>query len=253
VRAAAVLLFVVACLRKRLPGRDALIYGVYPLIAFSVIGAGIGAQPRYAMSNTPFLAVLAAAGALSIRPALPRRALVLLLLAVPLATSVRFDMVMLETVDTRLAVHRVLGRLASPEMPVAISHELALKPSRLPANVDTVPPSGDYRVTSKGSDWGIQVLAQSPCQIFIRPSGQWAGRGSTNRALRELGFQRYGAVRGGTIGSDFLPDAPQDPTLAIWTLPRTGPTIEIWVRSDAAREYLEQLVPPIKLVTLGMP
>lgn len=252
VRTLAVLLFVLGCLRKRLPGRDLLIYGLYPVIAFGVIGAGIGGQPRYAMSNTPFLAVLAAAGALSIRHALIRRTLVLLLLAVPLATSIRYDAMILETLDTRVAIHRILGRLATPEMPVAINYELALTPRKMPADVEVVPPRGDYSVMRLGSDWGVQLLADSPAKVFIRPIGHWAGPGSTNRKLRAIGFTRYGVVRGGVIGSDFLPDAPQHPSIAIWTVPRTGPSIELWVRTDEARAALQEILPPAKLFALGM-
>ncbi|MHC5212008.1 MAG: hypothetical protein ACYTG2_14920 [Planctomycetota bacterium] len=251
VRAFCLVLFGVACLRGRLRPRDGLVYGLYPAIALCVIGAGIGAQPRYAMSATPFLAVLAAAGVLSVRAAWPRRVLVALLLVVPLSTAIRYDL-LIDRPDTRVTMASVLGSIASPETRVTINHELVLNPNRIPAHVVTLPPGGDYRVMQTGSDWAIRLLAESSTLIFVRPSGAWAADSADDEQLLALGFQFYGSLAGGADGTDFLPDAPQHPTLDIWTVQRPGPTIEVWVRSERALARLQRLLPVSELASLGL-
>src|SRR5262249_18498929 len=93
-----VLAFVVLCLRRRAAWRDLALYGLPPLVVLLVMETLLGGQVRYLVATAPFLAVLAAAACAAL-PRGPGVALALLLVALPLAASLRF-LALLDTINT---------------------------------------------------------------------------------------------------------------------------------------------------------
>jgi hypothetical protein len=202
------------------------------------------------MSATPFLAVLAAAAALSLRPRLLRAGLVAGLVLVPLATSVRYDL-LLDSLDTRVALDALLPRLSALELPVSVDSELLLGTGPWPAGIEPFPPDRDYRAW-RDPLMPRQQLEESGAEIHIRPHGPWIYGVLSAEQMQALGFRLYAVVEGSAPGSDFLPDAPQHVLPAVWSAARTGPALEVWVRTERALRALTRRLPAEELETLGL-
>jgi hypothetical protein len=123
--AVGLLAFVVACALRRRHPADLLSFLSFPLLELLFMGLLLGAHVRYLLAAAPFLAVLAAAGALAPRRAALRATLAGLLVLVPLVASLR-TLALLSTSDTRVVLAGLLERAAlgtdgsAPRLAVAL-------------------------------------------------------------------------------------------------------------------------------------
>jgi hypothetical protein len=250
-RAVLLLLFVPLALRSRRHRRDLVIYGVYPLGVLAALGGLMGAQVRYTLSMTVFLAILAAAGVLALRSRTARVTCAALLVLAPLASSVRYDL-LIGGVDTRLAVAELLPRLVSPEVKISIDDKLVFDPRKLPEGVARFPPQGNFRPWYNEGVPPRRTLIESAVDIHVRVHGPWRNSAIGDEAMGWFGFELYGLVDSAPPGRSFLPDAPSHIVPDLWRTTRPGPPIEFWTRTEAGRARLAAVVSPEELSTLGL-
>jgi hypothetical protein len=212
------------------PGALALHF-VYPLIVLVVIGGGIGPQPRYSLSCTPFLAVPAAAACLGLRRRGARAALAGLLVLVPLAGAVRHD-VLRGRPDTREALAERLVTLSRDGRRVTVEPSLTLPTRRLPPGATRFPPDGDYRAWAGGVAVRRALLASVPAAVLACSVETRVQLSADEQELGRLGWRFAGSIDPGRLGRSFVPNDPA------WLLPdlflarRPGPRIEFWERTD---------------------
>jgi hypothetical protein len=236
VRVACLLLFLLACWRGRHRWRDALAYGCYPVLLLLLLGTNY-TNVRYSMSATVFLAPLAAAGALALRPAWARAGLAALLVLAPLASSVRFDL-LLRTPDTRCALDAMLRGFGTMQTRVSVESSLVLGTEGLPRNVVQFPPLGNFKPWAFQRATPPMTLKESNAGIFVRvPSHNFDGRLNAD-VLAALGYRRCAVVDSGNGDFSYLPDAPPDLVVDIWRSRGPGPSMEFWSRDEAAAAIL---------------
>jgi hypothetical protein len=238
VRVLGVLLFLWACWRGRHRWRDAVAYGCYPVLLILILGTNY-TNVRYSMSATVFLAALAAAGCLAVRLAWARAGLAALLLLAPLASSVRYD-ILLRRADTRLALDSLLHQLDTTQTRVCVESALVLGPDALPPNVVQFPPDGNFK------PWYMQgVSPRATLQglrptLFIRTPGRTMNGMLNDDGMHALGFFRCATVDSGNSEFSFLPDASPALAFDLWRAQRPGPSLEFWSRNEVAAEFLRR-------------
>jgi len=236
VSAAAAVLFAWACWRGRHRWRDAIAFGSYPVVLLLLLGTNYE-NVRYSMSAVVFTAVFAAAGALSLRGRVPRAALAALLVVAPLASSVRFDLLLRRT-DTRLAVDSLLCEMRGDNASIAVESALALDPSKLPKAVSEYPPRGDFKPWTTQGVPPRTTLSELHPSLFVRRRGEMGMGFLRDGVLEAMGFWRCAIVDTGATGSTCLPDAPQALCLDIWRARRPGPSIEFWARTPESATFM---------------
>lgn len=238
VRAGLVMLFLASVLRVRRSPQPLLLYGVYPAVVLLILGSNY-TQARYVLSLTPFLAPLAVLGLQSVRPAVLRTACAALLLAWPLAVSIRYDQ-LLAVGDTRLRLARALARL--PDAGGTVLIEDALLPQGAPTQpwVRRFPENSNYLPWSRGETTREQSFAQARPVIFVRDPSK------THRPpdplLLQAGLRRVGSLGTGYEQDSTFPDPTEAMSLDVWRAWRTGPNVEVWSLPGEAASVARQLV-----------
>jgi len=233
--------FIVMCLAKRRSWRDVILYGTPAAAILAGIGLVHMARPRYTMYATPFLAPLAASAVLAI-PRVPaiglaaRRLAVALLVLVPLASSVRSDL-LLSRSDTRMATHAALPGLQQSGLRVVVQADILPAVVGVPPGVSLFPPRADYRDWMTKKETPIQTLVRLKPDVFVR------GHGATN--VTALDLQYMGLVRAHVFGAEtiFVPDDPMWLLPELWQAQQPGPQIDCMARKEAVARVRAALGP----------
>jgi hypothetical protein len=257
VSAAAVVVYLARATRCRASAKLALLYCAYPLLGVTALAVVQGDRARFTLPLAVFTAPLAAAACLSVaRPAL-RRALLVLLLGVPLVTCLRYDS-LLGRPDTRDVVEALLPRVAAPDRRVLVDARLLLSGQPLAAGASAFPPGQDYRPWHRKQTTPRSTFRESGAVIYMRPRDLPAPVGLSALELELLGFTRYGELHSTPVammpraGMASLPDLPSAPVIDVWTTFRLGPSIEIWVHGEDARAAMARVAAPADLPTFSM-
>jgi hypothetical protein len=229
---------------------DLVLYGAFPALVLPFTGIFLEGHVRYLLPALPFLAVLAAAGCLAVRPVAVRAACVALLVLVPLACSVR-ALALLQTVDSRLALDALLSELnAGPEPPltVALQGALVLDRGALPPGAVEFPAYGDLARWDEAAA-PREELRRTGAALYARaPGTHWAAGPLNDASMQWLGFERYGQLGRAAPSRVYLPDVPDALCSELWRAGRTGPPIELWVAGGPAgalaRARLARIVAP---------
>ncbi len=233
--------------RGPLRARDAVAYLIFPAVIVVVMGMLLGAKVRYAVAVLPFVAPLAAAAALSLRPRAVATSAAVVLVLLPLAGSMRY-LSLLDSADTRFSAAALAAALATPEHPVALEDRLVVDRTRFKHGVREFPPYGDLAQWSQGPFDPRRALRDGGAEVFMRSTGaRWSRTQLDAMNLHALGFRPYGTLAGGPVGRLFLPDCPDRLALDLWRASRCGPPIEIWVSTPRAWAGLERLASPEEL------
>jgi hypothetical protein len=257
VSAAAVLVFLARAARCRERAKLALLYGAYPLLGVTALALVQGDRARFTLALAVFTAPLAAAACLSVARPARRRALLLLLLGVPLLTCLRYDSLLVRP-DTRDVLEALLPRVAAPDRPVVVDARLLLDTRTLPRGASAFPPEQDYRPWHRQETTPRRTLIESGAAIYVRPRDLPAPGGLNAETLGLLGYERYGELQSTPhamlprAGMASLPDMPSAPVIDVWTTWRLGPSFEIWVRGDDARAAMQRVAAPEDLPTLRL-
>jgi hypothetical protein len=253
---AGVLVFAVLCWRGRAQRRDLLLYGTYPLIVLLVMQTVFGGQVRYLLTVAPFLAPLAAAAFLELRPRGLGVALAPLLVLLPLAGSLRYD-ALLRTTNTRVGLDALLAAVNDSEslaresaapLAIAATDRVVLNAGALPPGVVVLPTYDEPSRRGQGAVTARKALRDSGAVVYARVPGLGFALGPLDAsALEQLGFSLYGTIRAGPAGRQVLPDVPDHVTTHLWAATRTGPPVELWVAGEAARERLRRVALPEQL------
>lgn len=235
--------FVALCVLKRRSWRDVVLYGVPAAAILAGIGLVHMARPRYTMYATPFLAPLAASAVLAI-PAAPRSWRVLrwaaaaLLVLVPLASSIRSDL-LLSRSDTRIATHDALAPLAQAGLRVVVQADILPAVVGVPPGVTLFPPNADYRNWMSKKESPPQTLLRLKPDVFLRSAG------ATNVSEQELQIMGFlPAVELG-VATTFVPDDPMWVLPELWRAVRPGPQVLCMARKE--------LVQRVRLVLAATP
>jgi hypothetical protein len=215
----------------RVRAGELALYMVYPLLVMLIIGGGIGPQPRYSLSCTPFLAVPAAAACLALRGRRARAALACLLVLAPLAGSIRHD-VLLGRPDTRHALADTLARLSAGGQRVAVESGLVLASRRLPPGARRFPPGGDYRNWPVDVDARRALLADLPADVLACSFNLRVALSADGGVMESLGWRLHDTLDPGRLGRTFVPNDPARLACDLWLVHRPGPRIEFWERAD---------------------
>lgn len=247
-------LLLAVCLRRR-PARELVLHSGYPLAVLLVMGVLVGAHVRYLLAALPFLAVLAASGALAWRRPAVRVALAALLVLVPLAGTLR-ALRLLGTTDTRVALAGLLERAArgpgdgpgaerAAPLSVALQDRLVLDRSRLPSGVFEFPPHGGLAPWAGKGRSPAERLRASGAEVYARVTGfAWANGPLDAATMTRLGFTLWGTLESAPLSRLYLPDLPDDMFPGLWRTTRIGPPIEIWCASERARARLSSVTSP---------
>ncbi|MHC5210828.1 MAG: hypothetical protein ACYTG2_08935 [Planctomycetota bacterium] len=211
--------------------RELALFLVYPLIVLAVIGGGIGPQPRYSLSCTPFLAVPMAAACLALPGRRARAVLAGLLVLAPLAGSIRHD-VLRGRPDTRVALADVLDGLSADGQRVAVESRLVLPTRRLPPGAARFPPGGDYRAWAGDVEARRAVLAAVPARILACSLATRVALSADERVMETLGWRLADTIEPGRSGHSLVPNDPGHLVPDLWLATRPGPRIELWERRD---------------------
>jgi hypothetical protein len=251
--AVGLLAFLLACSAGRLRTSDLLLYASFPLLVVVVMGVLVGAHVRYVLAIVPFLAVLAAAGTLTLRPRGMRWLLSALLVVLPAAASLR-ALALLDTVDTRVALAGVLERLSQGTTPgeapltVAWQDRLVIDRGRLPPGVIEFPAYDDLAGRELATRPPHEALASSGARLYARVPGiGWANGPLAPAVLERLGFRLYGSMPSAPPGRLHLPDVPDRLFPDLWRTHRAGPPIELWVAGEEATERVAAVASPGEL------
>jgi hypothetical protein len=204
---------------------------VYPLLIFVVVGAGIGPQPRYSLSCTPFLAVPAAAACLALRRPAWRTVLATLLVLAPLAGSIRHD-VLLGRADTRQLLADALVDWSRRGHRVAVESALVLGSRRLPPGVRHFPPGSDFRAWGAGVEARRGMLAAAPADILACSLSTRVDLSADAEVMGRLGWRLVDVIDPGRWERSFMPHDPLYVVPDVWLAKHPGPRIEFWQRSD---------------------
>jgi hypothetical protein len=198
------------------------------------------AHPRYHMTASLFLVVLAAAGCMSLRTTWMRTGLAALLVVVPLANSARYD-TLLDTRDTRIELRGMLDALAGADSRVTVQDSLLGWSRSPPPGVERFPPRGSFSAWSQGTSTPAETLIRGGAEIYIRVSGNTLNDRLTRSDLAALGFSLFGEIASAPIQKmTYLPDAPRHLVPDLWLTSRAGPPIEIWARGATAESRLRR-------------
>lgn len=237
--AAGVLLFMLASLVRRGDRRLLVIYGLYPAVIFVILGTTYTVT-RYSMSATPFLAILAAAALLQIRPRFLAAAAAVGAVALPASLSIRY-LQLLSREDSRLVLDLTLQKLAAENAKISVENFLVLNPYLLPPNVSQFPPGGDYSIWAKNSKETPQrTFARVLPDIYIddrSPIGM-----SSCESPESLNYTIFGYISGGVPGEGYLPDTPDYLIPDLFIVDRCGPSIRIWTRTPADEDRLAKFM-----------
>jgi hypothetical protein len=220
------LAFIGLCIAKRRSWKDVVAHGL-PAIAMPMGVCLVHvARPRYTMYMTPFLAPLAASAVLALPQPLLRRALAALLVLVPLASSVRYDHLMLGRTDTRLALSAWLEPLSSSGLRVVAQADIVPSLVALPRGVMLFPPDADYRVWMTKSQTPLQTFMSQRADVFARRRDAPIEIGMNPEVLQRMGY-----VLAAQLGADtaFVPDDPGWVLPELWQADRAGPPMDFWV------------------------
>jgi dolichyl-phosphate-mannose-protein mannosyltransferase len=234
--------FATAALARR-RRRDALFaFSLYPLLMFLVLGTTYS-EVRYSLSALPFLGILAADFLLDLRPAAIRFAAVAAAVALPLASSWRYDG-LLDRADSRLFLHAMIPALASNTIKTAIDDPLILPPPRLAPGVVQFPPKGNYALVTRGGIDPGKLLDGLEAQVFVGVESSIGAANLRPNALEALGYRNAFKIPAGSPNPPFLPDASDWVIRDLWCVARPGPTILFWAKSPAAARHLAEVLPP---------
>jgi hypothetical protein len=237
-----VVVYLARAIRRRAPWSELIALGLYPLLVFLVLGTTY-TEVRYSLSALPFLGILAAEALVRARPMWLRAILVAASVLVPLASSIRYD-ILIGADDTRLALHRMLPNLESDVVRTSIDTPLLLPPFQFHPGIVQFPPNGNYSVFAGPKASGLPAaLFQQKAQVFVAVDDPEQTLTVAPKELQTMGFQPYAKIRGGIRSRTFLPDAPEWLLVDLWNDVRCGPTILIWVKSPAARRHLDKWLP----------
>jgi hypothetical protein len=225
-------LLLLAPLLWRAHRRELLLLGLYPAVLFLVLGTNYH-QARYSLSATPFLAVLAAAGWAATRSRPLRVALAALLLALPLASCMRYDLLLLRE-DTRVQADAALGALVQAGLSVTVRQELLLDKAAAPPGTGMFPPDG-YSAWRSGAESAADTLLRLAPDVFVTGPDTSELGALDEGWLEAQGWRRCGELPSGSAAPVPLPDATDDLVRDTWSAQRPGPDIAFWVRGDAAR------------------
>ena len=233
--------FVALCVSKRRSWRDVILYGTPAAAILAGIGLVHMARPRYTMYATPFLAPLAASAVLAI-PRLPalgpwaRRLAAALLVLVPLASSIRSD-VLLSRSDTRMATHAALPALQQSGLRVVVQADILPAVVGVPPGVSLFPPNADYR------DW--MTRKETPRRTLMRLQPDVFVRGAGARHVTDFDLQHLGLVPAHAFGAEtiFVPDDPMWVLPELWRADRPGPRIVCMARKEALARVRATLGP----------
>jgi hypothetical protein len=220
--------FVGLCLARRRSWRDVVLHGVPALTIMLGICLFIKSRPRYTMYATPFLAPLAASACLAIPSTALRRLAAGVLVLVPLASSIRSDL-LLSRSDTRMAMHASLPALAETGLRVVVQSDIVPALVSVPAGVSLFPPNGDYRIWVKKTETPRQTLLRLQPDVFVRNSVATGPLGVTDLDLKAMGL--LVAQQLGT-GAAFVYDDPEWVLPELWRAERNGPGIEYLTRKE---------------------
>ena len=234
--------FVVLCVLKRRSWRDVFLYGVPAAAILAGIGTVHMARPRYTMYATPFLAPLAASAVLAI-PAATRPARVLrwaaaaLLVLVPLASSIRSDL-LLSRSDTRMATHDALEPLSKAGLRVVVQADILPAVIGVPAGVTLFPPNADYRIWMKKTETPPQTLLKLKPDVFLR------SRGATNVTEQDLQIMGFIPALELGVETTFVPDDPMWVLPELWRAERPGPQVVCMARKELVQRVRKVLAAP---------
>ena len=233
--------FVALCVSRRRSWRDVILYGTPAAAILAGIGLVHMARPRYTMYATPFLAPLAASAVLAI-PRLPalglwaRRLAAALLVLVPLASSIRSDL-LLSRSDTRMATHAALPALQQSGLRVVVQADILPAVVGVPPGVSLFPPNADYR------DW--MTKKETPRRTLMRLQPDVFVRGAGARHVTDFDLQHLGLVPAHVFGAEtiFVPDDPMWVLPELWRADRPGPRIVCMARKEALERVRATLGP----------
>jgi hypothetical protein len=221
----------------------AAVYGLYPAILFVALGTTYSA-PRYSLSATPFLAILAAEGILTIRGAGARRILAGLAVAVPLSLSLRYD-ALLDAPDTRVLLRAIVRQVHASDPSVVVEANLLSSEHAEGGRIRVFPPDWDYRIWSPGRrETPLETLTKMDAGVYIQNRMRWRAQSVTAEELRGLGYRLSRVVEGSPPGESSLPDAPDRIAIDLWRSERCGPTLELWTRGERSRSAVDAALDP---------
>lgn len=228
-----------AAVRRRAFGdvraRELALFFAYPLVVLLVIGGGIGPQPRYSLSCTPFLAVPAAAACMALRGRRARATLAGLLVLAPLAGSIRHD-VLIGRQDSRHAMTDSLRALSAAGRRVDVEAGLVPPTFRLPPGCRRFPPEGDYRSWGAGVDVRRAMLAGSSADVLACSFETRVALSADAGVMRSLGWRLVDTIDPGRRDRAFVPGDPALLAPDLWLATRPGPRIEFWERVEGSSE-----------------
>lgn len=208
----------------------------YPAVLFPLLGTTY-TEVRYSLSATPFLAIVAAIGLTSIAAPALRMGLCAAALAVPLATSIRYD-ALLSRDDSRIVLEGVVRSLESKGVRIAIEDSLAVVSACGAGGrwqVMKMPPDGNFQAWVQGKESPRTTMLVNRRDVYMRGSGDVSPFGLSNADLESLRFQLCATIPGTPTPPPVLPDAPSNLLWSIWRAPRSGPTIEIFAEATLAQ------------------
>ena len=233
--------FVALCLSRRRSWRDIVLHGVPAAAILAGIGVVHMARPRYTMYATPFLAPLAASAVLAIPAARPWRALrwaaAALLVLVPLASSIRSDL-LLSRSDTRMATHDALEPLSKAGLRVVVQADILPAVIGVPAGVSLFPPNQDYRIWMHKIETPPQTLLKLKPDVFLRSAG------ATNVTEQELEIMGFAPAVELGVATTFVPDDPMWVLPELWRASRPGPQVICMARKEIVQRVRKVLAEP---------
>lgn len=211
---------------------DLAIYSLIPAVVFATLGLVMGAELRYSMYATPFLAPLAAESILAAKNGAIRVVLVAIALLVPLATSLRIDSLLAkETTKDQLDALLVDEPIARWKR--VVSAELALARRKESHGFVLFPRNGDYRSWLTGKSNPAATLEQERPDLFARPLGGGGAAVATGLAFHPPGLHL--AARLGEL-PEFDPGQTRWLLASAWLASRPGPVIEIFLAPSAKKK-----------------
>jgi hypothetical protein len=207
-------------------------FGAYPIVAFLVLGTNYDV-PRYSLSMTPFLAILAAAGWEAIGARAVRIVALVVALGVPTAASVRYDAT-LRAIDTRLALLEALERFATEGRTALVDAQSLPPRPRLPRGILKFPRDESYRRAWDSSETPGRIVRESTPDVVVwrRIGGRASIEGSID--LESLGYRLAARVDPGVERGSYFPDAPTGGVPDFFRTRWCGPAAAVFTRSDEA-------------------